>query len=338
MEHLVIVEYPSTSHIHLNRPNALNSLTSPIISSIRNVIKNTSKSIVLTGEGRAFCAGGDVVALALGKSSCFEFFQNEFNLFYEISCLPQSTLSVLDGITLGGGVGLAMACSQRVITEKTMWGMPETAIGFVPDVGASFFLNKLCSKELGLYLALTGNKLIGSDCYFAGVSDLFIEGLSKNCREQILQNGVSQALPHCKIPDSEKSRILRDLPMISQCFHEDFNVETIFARLQTIASPWSLGILGGLCDMCPLSLKLAKESLKRGTNLTYLEALEMEFNVTVKVTEEIPHNFVTSIKHKLVEKKKNRPEWIPANLCEVSDAQVASYYENHRFKLLNPSL
>ena len=120
MEHIISRENPLTLNIHLNRPGSLNSLTSKIVSQIRSCIGNNNKELIFTGEGRAFCAGGDVVLLSQGKASPSEFFRNEFNLFFEIYSMRQQKTAVLDGITMGGGVGLSMACSNRILTDKTL--------------------------------------------------------------------------------------------------------------------------------------------------------------------------------------------------------------------------
>ena len=335
MEYLVTEETPSALHIHLNRPSALNSLSREIVNAIRSLLHRSPKALIFTGEGRAFCAGGDVVSLANRSVPASEFFRAEFALFYDISCLPQRRLSILDGITMGGGVGLSMACTHRLTTNKTLWAMPETAIGFIPDVGASYFLNQLPLEGLGLYLALTGNRLNGPDCYFAGISNIYVPELKERDRSAILQQGIDAAIALNQTPDSEKSQLLKNLPMIGQCFREEFDVETIFNRLECIGNQWSSGVLQGLKEMCPMSLKLAKENLKRGRGMGYFQVLEMELNVANKVTEEMPYNFVHAITHKLVEKKKTKPEWRPNSLFEISDSVVQSYYENHNIKLMD---
>ena len=121
MEYLVRTEYPSTLNIHLNRPRSLNSLNTDVVMAIKETLRGCLKTVVFTGEGRAFCAGGDILEISVGGKSPNDFFYKEFNLFYDISNMPQNRIAVLDGITMGGGVGLSMACSHRILTQKTMW-------------------------------------------------------------------------------------------------------------------------------------------------------------------------------------------------------------------------
>ena len=335
MEYLITEETSNALHIHLNRARALNSLSCEIIHAIRYLLRPSPKSLIFTGEGRAFCAGGDVVSLANRSVPTSEYFRAQYALFYDISCLPQRKLSILDGITIGAGVGLSMACTHRLTTNRTLWAMPETEIGFIPDVGASYFLNQLPLEGLGLYLALTGNRLNGPDCYLAGISNIYVPELKERDRSAILQQGIDAAIALSQTPDSEKSQLLRNLPMIGQCFREEFDVETIFNRLECIGNQWSSGVLQRLKEMCPISLKVGKENLKRGRGMRYHQALEMELNVVNKVTEDIPYNFVHAVTHKLVEKQKTKPEWRPNNLFEISDSVVQRYYENHNIKLMD---
>ena len=234
MEFVIEKDFGSFKNIHLNRPSALNSLNEEMISVIRNFSTKTDKKLIFSGEGRAFCAGGDIVGLSKQSEFPANFFKHEFCLFYDIFCLPQETISILDGITMGGGVGLSMACKNRVLTNKTLWAMPETAIGFVPDVGASYFLNKLCTSELGLYLSLTGQRLRGLDCYFAGLSSFFIPDLDANKREKILKDGINAINTYSIQPDSLQSQLLLNLPLIQQCFDTNFDPETICNRLASI--------------------------------------------------------------------------------------------------------
>jgi enoyl-CoA hydratase/carnithine racemase len=308
-----------------------------MINLIRDSLK-TSDRLVFTGEGRSFCAGGDIILLATGKQRPSDFFSNEFRLFYEISQLANEKLAILDGITMGGGVGLGMAIGTQVLTSKTLWAMPETAIGFFPDVGSSYYLNRLASPELGLYLALTGSRLAGPDCYFAGVSNIFIESLNHSKLNSIFQSGLQAAQDLSSTPDSQKSQILQSLPLINQCFDCNLPIEGILQKLSTVNNEWSRNLINSLLDMCPVSLKIAKELNRLGRGLNYFEALELEFNLCVKVCEEDNYNFAGSILHKLVEKKKGKFAWRPESLSEVSDLKVLNLFEDLRFRLYGPKV
>ena len=147
MEYLTRTEYTNTLNIHLNRPKFLNTLNIDTIAAIRKMLSGSSKTIVFTSEGRAFCAGGDILEITIGGRSRKEFTYKEYCLIHNVASIPQNTVAVLDGITMGGGVGLSIACSHRILTQKTIWAMPEIEIGMIADAGSSFFLNHLLSKN-----------------------------------------------------------------------------------------------------------------------------------------------------------------------------------------------
>jgi enoyl-CoA hydratase/carnithine racemase len=328
-------DYLSTCHIHLNRPLYLNSLSIDMISRIRSIINSSDKTLVFTGEGRAFCAGGDVVSMSKKKFSVKNFFPNLFNLLFEISCMNRDSICIVDGIIMGGGAGLGMSCSHQVLTNKTLWAMPETAIGHFTDAGASYFLNHLHSEEVGLYLGLTGTRLNGIDCYYAGISNFYIPQMSNSIKSQILNEGTQGIFRNLITPESSESQLLRDLPMISQCFNINFDVETICNRLSSINTKWSLRVLNTLKEMCPLSLKLVHEIIKRGKNLSYFQALEMEYNIVLKVIARNPQNLLTCIEHILIKKSKDKITWSPENLYDISDRTIQEFFENYDHRLID---
>ena len=231
-----------------------------------------------------------------------------------------------------------MACSQRIITNKTVIGLPETSIGFVPDVGVSYYLNQLPSKELGLFLTLTGYKLHGYECCHAGFSDTYIPEMTNSIKNQLLDSGFSSILQYFKTPDSSESKILQVLPIIKQCFNVNYDVETICNRLSSMNTQWSLSILNHLMDVCPLSLKLTPECFKRGGSMDYYDVIEMEHNVSVKSSEMKNSNFHIGVSHKLIKKQKTRPVWIPNHIFEVGDGLVQQLFEDYTYKLIEYKL
>lgn len=337
MESILTTHSESFTNLHINRPSSLNSLSNDMINNLRQGL-NASQKIIFTGEGRSFCAGGDIISLVTRQTQPSDFFRNEFRLFFEISCLKQETISILDGITMGGGVGLGMACKHRLLTSKTLLAMPETAIGFFPDVGASFFLNKLASEPLGLYLGLTGARLNGPDAYFAGFSQYFTENLDDVKKRLVFDKGVEGIASFCSQPDSLKSGLLVDLPLINQCFDCNLSVEGVIEKLMTVNNDWSRKTVNTLNEMCPLSLKITKELNRIGKSLTYFEALDLEYDICVKVTEIDNINFVNSISHKLINKLKSPVQWFPSTLSEVNNTKISSLLNDTRFRLYSPSL
>ena len=175
--------------ITLNRSKKLNSLNGSMARKIVPRLQEWSKSqlanvVVIKGEGRAFCAGGDVAALALdnktgaeGQQASKDYFALEYKLDHLIATYTKPYVALIDGITMGGGVGLSLHAPFRIATENTVFAMPETTIGFFPDVGGSFFLPRM-DGELGLYLALTSTQLKGVDVFWAGVATHYLHSSS----------------------------------------------------------------------------------------------------------------------------------------------------------------
>ena len=149
----------------------------------------------------------------------------------------KTIISLVDGLAFGGGLGIAMASSDLVLTNKSLLSLPETAIGFIPDIGASYYLNHLVSDQLGLFLSLTCSKLNGIDSFFAGFSKNFIPELTSPIKSRIFEEGLPAIQRYSQIPDSTKSILLSQLPLINQCFDLNFDIETIVNRLSTIHSP-----------------------------------------------------------------------------------------------------
>jgi enoyl-CoA hydratase/carnithine racemase len=337
MEYVVVRDMGACLNIHLSRPESLNALTLDMVCYLRGLLPLT-KPLVFTGSGRAFCAGGDILSISIGNIPSPTFFFHEFSLFHELSCMSVPRVAVLDGICMGGGVGLSMACTARIVTDKTLWAMPETAIGFFPDVGASHFLHSLAHEELGLYLSLTGARLSGADCYYAGVTEFYIPTLEKHITQAIMHQGMDAARPHCKMPAYENSKILAELNMIKQCFDPAFDVQTICNRLSMANNQWSKKTLEMIEEACPLSIKITHEMFRRGRTMSYSEALEMELNMCEKVTAIKPENFRMAVRKKLVEKQKGRLEWKPNTLAEIGDGMLQEYFENNNLKLITQKL
>lgn len=175
---VLVTPGPSAHAVVLNRPSSLNTLTTGMITAIKGVlkqIKDDRKELMLLGAGsRAFCAGGDVVAIVSSPALAIEFFTTEYRLMYELSQTQSDRCALMRGYIMGGGVGLSLACNIRVATPSTVWAMPETIIGFIPDVGSSYYLARLSPPSIGLYLMLTGSRLTGPDCYFLGLATHYL--------------------------------------------------------------------------------------------------------------------------------------------------------------------
>lgn len=325
-------EHNDVWHIHLNRPKALNALNKRIIRALAFLAQeahNQSKNLIFTGEGRAFSAGGDVVSIIKAEISSEEFFKEEYALLYFISRMLTDRIAIMDGIVMGGGVGLCMACSIRVATDKTSFAMPEAGIGYIPDVGASYFLSRINPPELGLYLSLTGERLRGVDCYFFGIADYYVEGEIDGMLSDLCEGDFDKVMPRYHLePRLDQSSIFPHLQELKQCFVINSSVEFVLQNLNKIASVWTLKALEKIQTMCPLSIRIAYEAFKRGRHMSYKDCLAMEYNLVVQLTSLRSINFLEGVRHKLVVKSTGVPNWFPEGLAEIGEGYIAPYFAN----------
>ncbi|XP_045120227.1 3-hydroxyisobutyryl-CoA hydrolase, mitochondrial-like isoform X1 [Portunus trituberculatus] len=333
--------------ITLNRPKALNALNHQMIQLIQPRLKEweSSKSmVIIKGAGeKAFCAGGDVRAVvetvgepdALGEY----FFRDEYILNCLIGTLHIPYIALIDGITMGGGVGLSVHGQHRVATERTVFAMPETGIGLFPDVGGAYFLPRLGGR-LGMYLALTGHRLKGRDVLKAGVATHVCDAERIGELEESLlslQSPYPEDVASVLQKFHEESAFSKDapfslqpvLPKIQSCFSGG-SVEEICGNLEKDGSEWAVKQLEILKKMSPTSLKVTFQQVERGAHLTLQECLAMEYRIVKRIYKE--HDFTEGVGAVLI-KKHQKPVWKPASLSEVSDQHIA----NHYFSPLNPA-
>ncbi|CAJ1078709.1 -hydroxyisobutyryl-CoA hydrolase%2C mitochondrial [Xyrichtys novacula] len=285
--------------ITINRPKVLNALNMPMIRQIYPQLKkwessnDTAMVIIKATGGKAFCAGGDIRAVTeagkVGDRLAEDFFREEYILNNAIGTFKKPYIALIDGITMGGGVGLSVHGRFRVATEKTLFAMPETAIGLFPDVGGGYFLPRLQGK-LGLFLALTGFRLKGRDVQRAGVATHFVE--SKKIPE------LEKELVDLKSPSNEdvskvldsyqnQSSLDSDKPFVLDKHISDINrlfssgsVEGIVQNLRADGSEFAKKQAETLAKMSPSSLKITYKQLQAGANLSLQEVLVMEYRLT----------------------------------------------------------
>jgi len=289
--------------ITLNRPKNLNALNLSMIQQIYPQLRkwemdNTMRLVIIKGTGdKAFCAGGDVKAIAeQGHGSTLgpEFFRSEYRLNNAIGSLSVPYIALLNGITMGGGVGLSVHGAFRVATEKAVFAMPETAIGFFPDVGGSHFLPRLPGK-LGLFLALTGHRLEGRDLFKAGVATHFIASERLEALENDLMRMENPELPiiHRLLSkyqeqweaDHYKEFSLKPfIGRINSIFGGN-SVEEIMSNLKKDNSDWSKQQLTKLTSFSPTSLKVTFKQMKEGAQLSLADCLRMEYRMSMHFLE-----------------------------------------------------
>ncbi|ARM86953.1 3-hydroxyisobutyryl-CoA hydrolase [Rhizobium sp. CIAT894] len=335
----VIIERQGTAGIiRLNRPRALNSLTLPMIRAIAEALHAFAgdpevASVVISGEGeRGFCAGGDIRALhesaRTGDGLAATFWREEFRLNHQIASYPKPYVALMDGITMGGGVGLSSHGRHRIVTERTRLAMPETGIGYVPDIGATWLLPQ-APGETGTWLGLTGLDIGAADAIHAGLADRQIassrlgavidalsglpRGSSSDDVDTLLQ-GLSE-LP-------AESRLRQNAALIDRAFRFD-TVEEILAALAGEEGDFAAETRRVLSTRSPTSLKLALRLLRAGRRSASLaECLGRELGACLQMLDN--PDFFEGIRAAVIDKDRN-PKWSPASVEAVETAIVERF-------------
>ncbi|XP_071603912.1 3-hydroxyisobutyryl-CoA hydrolase, mitochondrial [Heliangelus exortis] len=338
--------------ITLNRPKALNALNISMTKQIYSQLKTWEQDpqtflIIIKGSGgKAFCAGGDIKAVSdagkAGDRLAQDFFREEYALNNAIGTYRKPYVALIDGITMGGGVGLSVHGHFRVATEKTLFAMPETAIGLFPDVGGGYFLPRLSGK-IGSYLGLTGARLKGRDVLKAGIATHFVESEKLPALEKDLialkspsKENIADLLNsyHVKSKaDQEKEFVLDEhMEKINSIFSAN-SMEEIFKRLKQDGSPFATKQLETLNKMSPTSLKITLRQLREGASMSLQEVLTMEYRLSQACMQ--GHDFYEGVRAVLID-KDHSPRWKPAALEEVSDEFVDNCFKplgSNDFKL-----
>ena len=316
--------------ITLNRPKALHALNTNMCRLMTAALlgwdKDASVKAVLidhSGE-RGFCAGGDIRMLAESGAGdgaeAREFFATEYRLNELLFRYEKPVIAIVDGVTMGGGVGVSMPAGARVATERTTFAMPETGIGLFPDVGGGWFLPRLPGKT-GLWLALTGARLKAADCLLLGIATDYVE------------SGRTPALKAAIVADPEAfDTILTEFeadagrPPLSS--HQDDidrlfggeSVEAIVSALEADGSEWARAQLEVLRTKSPQTLKVAFRQLERGAVMaSFAGEMTMEFRIGARVVQR--HDFLEGVRAVIVD-KDNAPKWNPATLEGVSETML----------------
>ena len=321
----------STGVITLNRPQALNALNIEMAKQFSETLNKWSKDknikrVLLKGEGKHFCAGGDVkkVHLSGNKSDLKKnFFSTEYKLNYEIYNFPKPYMSIWNGVVMGGGVGLSIYGDYRIVTDTTKFAMPETAIGFFPDVGGSYFLSRL-KNNIGLLLGLTGyilnaNEILSLElgthyCPINELDNLIDEYISKGT----INNFIKTPL--------DNSSILINTNLISECFNG--NIQDILNKIKN--SSLNDKLYQNIINKCPMSLFVTNELIRRGRRKSLKECLEMEFNLSQKMVYR--NDFSQGIDAVLIS-KTHKPKWNPELHKDINLNEIESFFEENKNQL-----
>ncbi|MFI5979429.1 enoyl-CoA hydratase/isomerase family protein [Streptomyces sp. NPDC051555] len=321
-----------TGRITLNRPGALNSLTRPMVLRISAALtawehdpQVTQVLVVGAGE-RGLCAGGDIRAIhadaRAGGTASVDFWRDEYRLNARIARYPKPYVALMDGIVMGGGVGISAHGSVRIVTERSRVAMPETGIGFVPDVGGTHLLAR-APGELGTHLALTGAAVGAADALLCGLADHFVPArLLPELAADLADAPVADVLPRYAVPAPE-GELAGQREWIDRCYAAD-TVLAIVDRLAGHGDPQAKQTAETILAKSPTALKVTLAAVRRARALGSLErVLEQEFRVSC-VALRSP-DLVEGIRAQVVDKDRT-PRWSPAELAGVSDAEVERYF------------
>ncbi len=334
--------------ITMTRPKALNALTLAMIRLLRPQLDRWAadpavQAVAIRGEGeRAFCAGGDVRAIwTAGRDGHFspgklghlaaDFFREEYLLNRQIHRYPKPYIALIDGITMGGGVGVSIHGLVRIAGDRTLFAMPETGIGLFPDVGGSHFLPRL-PGALGLYMALTGARLKAADCLYTGLATHFVGGEQEEAIIEALAAadwrrgpaGAEAALAPLSGTPAEPGQLEPLRPAIERCFAGKDSLEAVIAALEAEGDDWANANLATIAKCSPSSTKVAFEQLRRGAALDFDACMVMEYRLSQHAMRE-GGDFYEGIRALVVDKDR-APKWNPASLAAVSDEQVAAWF------------
>lgn len=319
--------------ITLNRPKAINALNYDMVKAMAAALDewagdDSVRAVVVDGAGeRGLCAGGDIVSIYHdardGGTGSQDFWRDEYILNAAIGRYPKPYVAIMDGIVMGGGVGIAAHGNVRIVTERSTIAMPEVGIGFVPDVGGTWLLSR-APGELGTHLALTTGRMKAGDAIALGFADHFVPSEALDKFVAALESGtVDEALAEFARPAPE-SPLLAQRSWIDAAYSAP-TVEEIVARLQAAEEPEARAAAEQILGKSPVALKATLRSVRHARELGSLEeVLNEEYRVSLASLRS--HDLVEGIRAQVVDKDRN-PAWSPATLADVTDADVDAYFQ-----------
>ncbi len=317
--------------ITLTRPDALNAMTYAMVIAIEHAIDqwrtdDRVEMVLIDAEGsRAFCAGGDIQELYdTGRRGDFEygrrFWADEYRLNAKIAAYPKPYVSVMDGITMGGGVGISAHGSHRIVTENTMAAMPECGIGLVPDVGGSMIL-ATAPGRIGEFLAMTSARLNAADAIFAGFADHFVAATKLQAlKAELTESGKTDAIDQLST-NPEPGNLLARQDQIDRCFAGARAVD-ILQRLAAEPGEWAQKQITAVRRNCPISVASSLEIIRRVREVPdIVTALTLEYRFTFRSMSN--GELLEGIRAAVIDKDRN-PNWQRPHLEEITDAMVAA--------------
>ena len=332
-------------HLTLNRPAGLNALTLDMVHSLQRHLDQWAQdpqvhAVMLRGEGpKGFCAGGDIRSLhdsyKAGEKLHEDFFVEEYALDLCIHRYRKPVLVLMDGFTLGGGMGLAQGCDLRIVTERSRLGMPEVGIGYFPDVGGSYFLPRV-PGELGIYLGVSGSQIKAADALYCGLADWYVDSEKLAALDDRLDRLAFGANP---LKDLQGllaglgTQTLADAPLaqlrpVIDHFFALPDLPSIIEQLRAVtigdSHPWALETAALLETRSPLAMAVTLELLRRGRHLSLEDCFAMELHIDRQWFEY--GDIIEGVRALIIDKDK-QPRWNPPTLGELTAQRVDQFFE-----------
>ncbi|MET0474347.1 MAG: enoyl-CoA hydratase/isomerase family protein [Mycobacterium sp.] len=331
-EDLLVNVENGVGRVALNRPKAINSLTHGMVTEIEKALRNwehddSVHTVLLTGAGeRGLCAGGDVIAIyhsaKADGAEARSFWHDEYVLNAHIAAYPKPYVAIMDGIVMGGGVGVAAHGSVRVVTDTTKMGMPEVGIGFIPDVGGTYLLSRAPGR-LGLHAALTGAPFSGADAIAMGFADHFVpHDALGDFTAALIADGVDAALSSFAI-EPPASPLLEQRHWIDECY-AGATVIDVIAELRAHDAEQANDAATQIGTRSPIALAVTLEAVRRTAKLDSLKAvLRQEYRTSCAALRS--HDLPEGIRAQLIDKDRN-PQWSPPTLASCAVDDVEAYF------------
>jgi enoyl-CoA hydratase len=318
--------------VTLNRPKAINSLNQSMVDGLRAVLTaweqdDAINAVVLSGAGeRGLCAGGDVVAIyhsaRADGAEARRFWRDEYLMNGQIGRFPKKYVALMDGIVMGGGVGVGAHANTRVVTETSKVAMPEVGIGFIPDVGGAYLLSR-APGSLGLHAALTGAPFSGADAIALGFADHYVPHDKLDALRQAIAAGDVESAIAAHAVEPPASQLAAQRDWIDHCYAGDTVADIVTALRGHDAGPAN-DAANLIATRSPIALSVTLAAVRRAAKLDTLEdVLAQDYRVSSASLRS--HDLVEGIRAQLVDKDRN-PKWSPASLSQVSAADVEAYF------------
>lgn len=328
--------------VQLHRTKKLNALSYGQLQALHDIVTDAVRDemkVVLCGEGAHFCCGGDVIHMYKQPPHGHHYLRAAYTLFLRLSAYMNTKAVVMKGFVMGTGAGFAATANIRIGVKTLQWGFPECANGSLPDMGATFLLEKLRPAGVGTYLSLTGEKINAADCFELGIITHYLESetLEEQAIAEMERSGqlLTVADRYHSMPPESAYALRPFFSAISRCFAEVNSIEEVLFRLNRDASKdWAMRTIQILRENCPYVVQLSLHCLIRNAGLTYSQCMHQEFLWDCNIYDKRYTNYHIGIAHKFQLRRPGRPPWQPESLEKVTEAAVKEFFDDKTFPML----